>query len=272
MVIEPRRIQAATLAGRFYPAEKEFLGNVVERYFATVVTNSGENRSRTVPKAVIAPHSGYIYSGPVAAAAFAVWKSAFEHIRRLVVIGPSHQFDFPGLALPDATTFATPLGELSLDHDSCEMILKHKFVRVFQAPYENEQSIEVLLPFLQRIAPDIQIVPLITGHADSSQIAALIEELWGGEETVFVISSDLSRSQKYTVARRMDSDTSDAIQKFEASKINSDHACGYRAIRGFLKAALQREMSCQIVDLRNSADTAAVDIDITGFGAFHFYE
>jgi len=260
----------ATLAGRFYPAEKEFLGKVVDRYLGVV--DAAVCQSESIPKAVIAPHSGYINSGPVAAAAFFPWKQMAGSIHRIILLGPSHQYDFPGVALPDAVKFETPLGELSLDQNACEQILRHRFVRIFQAPHENEQSIEVELPFLQRIVPQFEIVPLIVGRADCSQLASLLDELWGGEETVLVISSDLSHRNDYTAAKKIDSATGEAIRNFEAAKINADQACGHRILRAFLKLALKRKMACKMMDLRNSADISGTSADIIGFGAFQFFE
>jgi AmmeMemoRadiSam system protein B len=268
MILDSHRVHKATLAGRFYPAEKEFLRKVIDRYFSLVSTGSAGPGK--LPKAIIAPHSGYIFSGPVAASAYAPWQN--HEAGRVILLGPSHQYDFPGVALPDASSFETPLGEVSLDQTICQELLKYKFVRVFQAPFENEQSIETELPFLQRLFSAFQIVPLIVSQVETAQLTTLFSELWKLPDTLFVISSDLSRHHDYAKAKKLDLATAKSIQTFDSPKITSDQACGHRIIKAFLKFALKQKVTCHLADLRNSGDTAAATGDITGFGAFHFYD
>jgi AmmeMemoRadiSam system protein B len=260
------RIRPAAQAGKFYPQEPEFLARVVDRSL-----QDAKSRGEW-PKAVIAPHGGFIYSGAVAAEAFGPWTRHCQNVRRLILMGPSHHYDFPGVALPDSNFYSTPLGQVPVDLETSQALLAHRFVRVFEAAHFPEHSLEALLPFLQRIFPEAGIVPLIVGRADATHVSLLVDELWGGDETALVVSSDLSRHQTYETGQKIDRNTARAIQHLDINKITADQACGFQCIRGFLKSAVRREMRASIADLRNSGDTANLDADITGFGAFHFFE
>lgn len=264
-----QEIRPAFHAGTLYPAEREFLGRVVDGFLAGKKSAQRSEVGGIFPKAIIAPHGGYVYSGEVAGSAFAAWRGAA--VRRVVLVGPSHTYDFPGIALPDTSIFTTPLGELHVDVEAAEIIQKFSYVRRFEAAHHAEFTVEVQLPFIQRLFGEPTIVPLITGQVDSRHVAALINSLWGGSETVFVISSDLSRCHEASLARKIDANTARAIQEFRYGVVTVDQACGYRAIRGFLQAALKREMRCVLAELRNSGDVESAD-DVTGYGAFHFFE
>ncbi len=255
-------------AGQLYPANHDFLAKVVDEYLGAV---DRDNTPET-PKAVIAPHGGFIHSGRIAAKAFAPWKDRCPLARRIVLIGPSHHYDFPGIALPDSSRFETPLGQSEVDCEAREILRKHRFVRVFEAAHYPEHALEVLLPFVQRIFPAASIVPLILGHAEVSHISTVVHDLWGGEETIFVISSDLSHNHSYEIAQKIDHQTARSIRNFEFARLTADQACGYQAVRAFLKSAVHREMRCLVADLKNSADATGEMTAVTGFGAFHFFE
>jgi MEMO1 family protein len=256
----------AMAAGKFYPADPEFLGKVVDDYLHAGAETEGE-----LPKAVIAPHSGFIYSGPVAGSAFRAWRDAHE-IHRVVLIGPSHLYEFPGLALPDATVFSTPLGEIEVDVDCTEELKKLSFIRVFEGAHEPEHSLEVELPFLQKLFTNFTIVPIVTGVTEPEQVATALGVVWGGPETLIVVSSDLSHYHSYAGAKRDDAVTARMIESLDYRELTPDRACGAHAIRGLLKTALNREMRCELRDLRNSGDTAGIESEVIGFGAFHFFE
>lgn len=260
-----QEIRPAAHAGTLYPADRDFLAKVVDNYCRVVDEAPDEH-----PKAIIAPHGGFVYSGSTAGSAYRGWTENKE-VRRVVLIGPSHTFDFPGVALPDTTVFVTPLGELQVDRETAEKLEKFSFVRRFEAAHHPEHSIEVQLPFVQRLFGGVAIVPLVTGRVDSKQVSALIDSVWGGAETVFVISSDLSHHQSFETALKMDQSTARAIQEFRYAVITVDQACGYRAIRGFLQAAIKREMRCVLKDLKNSGETGPEN-EVTGYGAFQFFE
>lgn len=258
-----QEIRPAAHAGTLYPADREFLAKVVDGFLGDGAP------SRDFPKAIIAPHSGYVYSGKVAGSAFASWRDC--PARRVVLIGPSHSFDFPGVALPDTSVFTTPFGEIHVDTEMLAELEKFSFARRFEAAHYPEHAIEVQLPFVQRIFGDATIVPLITGRAEMRQVAAMVEALWGGPETVFVISSNLSRHQDDETRPKIDRHTARAIQEFRHGVITVDQACGYRAIRGFLNVAMRREMRCEMRALGNSGDLDE-ESGVTEFGAFQFFE
>jgi hypothetical protein len=225
------------------------------------------------PKAVIAPHAGYIYSGPIAASAYAQLAPACDTIKRVILLGPSHYVLFDGLAAPSAKAFATPLGTVPVNtaavRDLCTRLPQ---VSVRDEAHMDEHALEVQLPFLQVTLADFKIVPLLVGEASDEDIAAVIEALWGGDETRIVISSDLSHYHDYATAQAIDSETARIIESLNAKKLRGDLACGCRPICGLLNAAKERGLACHVVDLRNSGDTSGDRDRVVGYGAFVFTE
>ena len=223
------------------------------------------------PKAVIAPHAGYVYSGPIAASACARFAPAREIIKRVVLIGPSHRVPFKGLATTSAEAFATPLGAVPVDtvaiHDLCSRLPQ---VCVLDEAHAHEHSLEVELPFLQVVLADFKIVPLAVGDANDEQVAEVIEALWGGDETRFVISSDLSHYHDYATAQELDAATARAIEALRPQDIGGEQACGRSPVCGLLRAAQKRGLRAHSVDLRNSGDTAGSRNEVVGYGAFVF--
>jgi AmmeMemoRadiSam system protein B len=222
------------------------------------------------PKAVIAPHAGYIFSGPIAGSSFHPWLEEAAKITRIVLIGPSHYVYFDGIALPSATKFATPFGDVAVDMDAGKQLRELPQLQVFDPAHEQEHCLEVELPFLQRTLKDFQIVPLVVGEASDDEIREVIDLLWGGPETRIVISSDLSHYHSYDAARRLDRTTADNIEAQLPDKLTGNHACGYRPIRGFLRAAEAHGLCAETTDLRNSGDTAGPRDRVVGYGAFLF--
>lgn len=263
-----QEVRPAVNAGKFYPADPEFLGKVLDGYLQA--EDVGPELPQ-IPKAVIVPHSGYIYSGAIAGAAFRAWRGA-EGIERVVLMGPSHTYDFSGFALPDTSVFLTPLGEVEVDARAVRELKRLSFVRVFEAAHEPEHSLEVELPFLQKLFGEVQIIPLITGTVSAEQVVQALDFIWGGNETVIVVSSDLSHYHDYATAQRSDAVTARMIESFDYMQLTADQACGCEAIRGFLKTGLRREMRCETRDLRNSGDTAGMEAEVIGFGAFQFFD
>ena len=261
-------IRPAAHAGLLYPADPAFLSRVVDSYISDGTKELDPKIEGFMPKAIIAPHGGYVFSGKIAGCAFAPWRN--KTAGRVVIIGASHTLDFPGVAVPDSSVFTTPLGELHVDEEIVRKLEQHKEVRRFEAAHHPEHAIEVQLPFVQRLFGAPAIVPLITGRIDSPRLAALLDSIWGGPETVFVVSSDLSEHHTGETARRIDRNTARAIQEFRHSVITIDQACGYRAIRALLQIAAHREMRCHLASLRTSGEIGATEL--TGYGAFHFYE
>lgn len=260
------RIRPPAVAGMFYPREKETLRAAIAESFAAARTG-GEN-APAMPKAVIAPHAGYIYSGPVAASAYAHLAPLADAIRRVVLLGPSHHIGFPGLALPGADAFATPLGMVPVDRAAVTGLAGFNQVDVVPAAHAAEHSLEVHLPFLQTILDRFTLVPLVVGDAAPDDVAAVLETLWNDPETLIVVSSDLSHYHDYDTARRMDAATSAAIEALDDARIGWDDACGRLAVCGLLRVARDRGLAARTVDLRNSGDTAGPRDRVVGYGAY----
>jgi len=258
-------VRPAAVAGRFYPFSAHALDRMVDEFLSEAKTGG----TRT-PKAVIAPHAGYIFSGPIAGSSFHPWLEESGKISRIVLIGPSHYVYFDGLALPSAMKFATPFGDVVVDTDAVKQLRELPQVKVFDPAHEQEHCLEVELPFLQRTLQDFQIVPLVVGEASDEEVREVLDLLWGGPETRIVVSSDLSHFHGYEAARRLDRATADHIEAGHGGQLTGNHACGYRAIRGFLLAAAARGLAVETTDLRNSGDTAGPRDHVVGYGAFLF--
>ncbi len=260
------QIRPPAVAGRFYPDGATPLRSSVERYLRQA------RRTYVVPKAVIAPHAGYVYSGPVAGTAFAHWLEmpGADQVRRIVVMGPSHQIAFDGVALSGAAAFQTPLGQVAVDAEVCGQLAELPGVKYFEEAHILEHSLEVELPFLQYLFHDFTLVPLVVGRASDGQVADVLEKVWGGPETLFVISSDLSHYLDYETANALDRATSKSIERLEPQEIREHQACGRIPIRGLLVASRHLGFKAHQVDLRNSGDTAGSKDRVVGYGAFIF--
>jgi AmmeMemoRadiSam system protein B len=257
----------AAVAGSFYPGDPSALAAEVTSYLAAAPAAPEGGRA---PKAIIAPHAGYMYSGPVAACAYARIAPRAGTVERVVLAGPAHRVYVPGVALPAAREFATPLGAVALDPEAVRIASEFPFVEVSDRAHALEHSLEVHLPFLQAALGRFRLVPLVVGDASPDEVAALLEALWGGEETLVVVSSDLSHYLPYESARRRDGGTARAILDLEASLAPED-ACGAAPINGLLALARRRGLEPELVDLRNSGDTAGSRDRVVGYGAFAFH-
>lgn len=257
-------IRKPAVAGSFYSADPRELHSQLSAFLEAVAP------AGPVPKAIIAPHAGYIYSGPIAASAYVRLKPARGTIRRVLLLGPAHRVAFPGLALPDAAYLQTPLGALALDQEAVAAISDLPQVRVYDAAHVREHSLEVHLPFLQETLGDIGVVPLVVGDASAAEVAEVLERLWGGAETLIVISSDLSHYHDYATAQRMDRATSRAIEALRYEDIGYHDACGRIPMSGLLHAARRHGLVGRTVDLRNSGDTAGTRDQVVGYGAYVF--
>lgn len=254
------------VAGMFYPADAEGLQDMVQGLLGPLEAG-GE-----APKAVIAPHAGFIYSGPVAARAYRVLARARSVIRRIVLLGPSHRVAFDGLALSSARYFATPLGNVPVDQGAYGAIKALPQVHVLDAAHEMEHSLEVHLPFLQLALDDFHLVPIVVGEAAPGAVSEVLDRLWNGPQTRFVVSSDLSHYHDYQTARRLDEVTSQAIESLRFEDIGYDQACGRNPINGLLKLARAHGLKARILDQRNSGDTAGPRDRVVGYGAYALTE
>lgn len=255
-------IRPPAVAGMFYPGERHELLRQVQQFLAEVSVTAPQ------PKAVILPHAGYIYSGPVAASACSQLRERAASITRVVLLGPDHRVGFRGIAAPSADYFETPLGIIPVDQQAIRAL---SGVMVFDAAHQQEHSLEVQLPFLQQVLGEFSLVPLVVGSVGQGEVAAVLRQLWGGDETLIVVSSDLSHYHDYETAQRLDAATTDAIEHFDGASIGPDDACGYHGVRGLLQVAAEKGLRELTLDVRNSGDTAGPREQVVGYGSYLFY-
>lgn len=257
-----QKIRYPAVAGTFYPADPDQLLNMVDAYL------NDAKKDAKVPKAIIVPHAGYIYSGPVAASAYARLLQNRSQITRVILLGPSHRIGFNGLAVSSADTFITPLGAIPLDTEAIKQLAKLDFVQYLDQAHELEHSLEVHLPFLQQTLDQFTLIPVVAGDAPAEQVSELLEQLWGGPETLVVISSDLSHYHDYATAQKLDRETSDKIEQMRYEQLDYHSACGRVPIRGLLALAKKKSLKVKTIDLRNSGDTAGDKDRVVGYGAY----
>jgi len=256
------------VAGTFYPADPDELYQTVNELLKK---SQAKNASPFSIKAIIVPHAGYIYSGELAAQAYASLRDQKDKIKTLVLLGPAHKVHFRGIAAPDANEFKTPLGSVPVDQNAIEnLIEKFPFVQRIPQAHRDEHSLEVQLPFLQGLLPDFSLIPLVVGDSLPDQVDKIVDFLWGNESTLIVISTDLSHFHSYTEAQTMDSQTADAIESLQPQGLNGDMACGYLPVSGLLLSARRRQMWPQRVGLCNSGDAAGDKSRVVGYGAWLF--
>lgn len=260
------RIRPPAVAGLFYPGRPAELRDAVSEYLAQApaVTDAP-------PKALIVPHAGYIYSGGIAAAAYSQLAQRCSRIRRVVLIGPSHRVYLQGMAVPAAEAFQTPLGVVPIDRELKARVLAHSQVVEADEPHANEHSLEVQLPFLQMLLNDFTLLPVTLGSVSPPAVAAMLAEIWGGEETLVLVSSDLSHYLPYDAARKLDSITIDAIVRCD-THLTGEQACGCIGINGLSHLARQRGLSIAEIARCNSGDTAGDRHRVVGYGAFGLRE
>lgn len=255
-------IRQPAVAGHFYPAAAEKLQLMVSEYLDQA------RPLQPAPKAVIAPHAGYIFSGPVAASAYAGWHGLGTSVHRVVLLGPAHRVYLRGLAVPANRTFMTPLGAVPVDAEGIAAISTMPGIITDDLPHADEHSLEVQLPFLQTLFPEFALVPIVVGDAKAADIAAVLEKLWGGDETRIVISSDLSHYHDYNTASEIDTATSAAITALDIDSIGPDQACGCMPLRGMMHYARDHGLQIRELDRRNSGDTAGPRDHVVGYGAY----
>ncbi len=257
-------VRNPAVAGMFYPDDPETLRNEVIDFLRHA------KHPTLTPKAIVAPHAGYIYSGPVAASVYAALPNEADRIHRVVMFGPAHRLAFRGIAYSDADYFRTPLGDIPVDKATLAEVAALPHVHPFEAAFEGEHCLEVQLPFLQLTLDDFRIVPFLVGDATADEVAEVMERLWDGDETLFVISSDLSHYLDYDSARAIDSRTTQAIEALQPEAISYDQACGRTPLTGLLKVAKHHGLKPVTLDLRNSGDTAGPRNQVVGYGAYAF--
>ena len=255
-------VRPAAVAGYFYPADAGELLSMIRQLMDKI------SASGPAPKALIAPHAGYIYSGRTAAIAYATLKPISENISRVILLGPAHRVYVKGLALSSADYFATPLGNIKIDQEAIKQLKNLPQIVTSDAAHQLEHSLEVHLPFLQTLLKDFTLVPLVVGEATPQEVSEVLELFWGDPHTMVIISSDLSHFHDYETAKRIDAITTHAIENLELEKIGSEQACGCMPMRGMLQLARNKKLTVKTLDVRNSGDTAGTRDRVVGYGAW----
>ena len=270
-------IRPPAVAGRFYPADPAELRRTVQTFLSEAQTTANRSLTADRPpsttpsaKAIIAPHAGYMFSGPIAGSAFAQFLPDKARIQRIVLIGPAHFVPVRGVAAPGWESFSTPLGSIPVDAALLAALEPMPQVSIANQPHAPEHSLEVELPFLQVVLEQFTLLPLVAGDAGTREIAEVLDKVWGGPETRIVVSSDLSHFLDYRTARELDSETARAIVGLQPDALGEDSACGRVPIRGLLEVARRRGLKARLLDLRNSGDTAGSRQEVVGYGAFAF--
>lgn len=260
-------IRYPAVAGLFYPADAQELRASVRDY----LQQAKPPAEAKPPKAIIVPHAGYVYSGPIAASAYKRLLPLRGIVSRVVLLGPAHRVAVRGLALPSSTSFMTPLGRIEIDSEIAGALTALPQVSVNNATHADEHSLEVHLPFLQEVLGEFKLVPLVVGDATAEQVAEVLEAVWGGDETLIVISSDLSHYLDYDTATALDRKTSNTIEALEYEQLSYDQACGRIPVSGLLCLARKKGLHGETIDLRNSGDTAGSRDRVVGYGAYVFH-
>jgi AmmeMemoRadiSam system protein B len=260
MVVRP-----SAVAGQFYPRDADRLRKQVSDLLANIAMPI-----KNIPKALIVPHAGYVYSGATAAAAFATLRDGAQTIRRVVLIGPAHYVHVRGIAAPTVDAFETPLGRVPVDKSALNAIAGLPFVIQDDLAHAPEHALEVELPFLQTLLVSFQVVPLLVGDATPEEIAQMMLQLWESSGTLIVVSTDLSHYHNYETARRLDAATAAAIEHGDWASLGPHQACGSRAVAGLLLETGRRDLKIRRLSLCNSGDTAGARDRVVGYGAWMF--
>lgn len=260
------RIRMPVVAGMFYPADPGELGQLVDQLLAQAAAAPPGDP----PTALIAPHAGYPYSGPIAASGYLRLQAVADRIRRVVLLGPSHRVPFTGLAMTQAERYGSPLGEVILDRATLNVLSRLPQVKILDPAHAFEHSLEVQLPFLQRVLRDFTLVPLVVGEASPQAVAQVLDAVQA-DDTLIIVSSDLSHYHDYATAQKLDQQASQAIAALRHEDLAPEQACGHHPIAGLLQHARQRGLRCEIVDMRNSGDTAGDKAQVVGYGTYAFY-
>lgn len=254
-------VREPAVAGTFYPNDPVTLSSLIDTYL------EGEPVGTDCPKALIAPHAGFVYSGPVAGSVYRLLAPFHARIRHVVLMGPSHRVAFRGMAVPHASVFRTPLGDIPVATDTIARIAGHHSVIYRDDAHAAEHSLEVHLPFLQQVIDDFDLVPVVVGDAAPEDVSAVLSDLWGNEDTLIVISTDLSHYLPYDSARRVDANTVKKIENLEGT-LHGHEACGCRAVNGLLHYLKSNGLGVETIDVRNSGDTAGDRSRVVGYGAW----
>ena len=263
------RVRPPAVAGRFYPADADELRDLVDRLLGGV--RAGPRP--VLPAAVVAPHAGYRYSGPVAAAAYAQLTAAPDAVTRVVLLGPAHSWPLDGMAVPAVDALATPLGTVAVDADARTAATAVPGVAVDDRPHDGEHSLETQLPFLQRVlGPGIAVLPVLVGRTPPASVAALLTAVLAVDGALAVVSTDLSHYLDRSKARERDAATAAAVLARNGDALHPADACGFHPLRGLLRHAADRDFVVELLGLGTSADAGGDPRRVVGYGAFLLHE
>ena len=251
----------------FYPADMQTLHSDVVGYLSSVKT---QENALTCPVAIIAPHAGYIYSGPIAASVYARLVPFKDEISRVVLLGPSHRVPLSGIAASSADYFNTPLGNIAVDTQAVNELIQTSQVKILDEAHALEHSLEVHLPFLQEVLTEFKLIPLVVGDTQPETVAKILDSLSQTQNTLIVVSSDLSHYENYETAKVLDQKTSDNIENLNRDDIQYNDACGRNPVNGLIEFARNHHLIATTIDLRNSGDTAGDRDKVVGYGAYVF--
>jgi hypothetical protein len=254
----------AQVAGLFYPAEADQCAALIDAAMARATPPA------LAPKAVVAPHAGYVYSAPIAGSAYKLLAQRKDEIKRVVLTGPNHRMPLRGMAAPSAESWSTPFGPLPIDRASLDKALSLPDIAVNDSPFAGEHSLDVHMPFIKRVLGDVAVLPILIGQAKAESVGRVLDALWGGPETAIVISSDLSHFHDYETARAKDGEAGKAIEALRSDLLKDDMACGRYGIHGLIERARSHDLRATAIDIRNSGDTAGGKDRVVGYGAFAF--
>lgn len=255
------------MAGVFYPENAPQLRRAVLDF----VHEHAPAATAPPPKALIVPHAGYLYSGTVAGCGYRLLEGAGAGIRHVVLLGPSHRVPMRGMAVPSDDSFATPLGEIPIDEAGRQRLRELGLVGIADAPHASEHSLEVQLPFLQAMLGEFDLLPVAVGLAPPEQVARALEAVWNGPETLIVVSSDLSHYHTYAEARHLDDETTRSILA-RRGDLSDEQACGAYGINGLMVVARHKGLRIELLDQRNSGDTAGDRSRVVGYGCYSLHE
>ncbi len=257
-------VRQPSVANQFYPANVLELEAQIDQYLSVDATTA-------IPKAIIVPHAGYIYSGGIAGQVFSNIIKVADQIKRVVLFGPAHRWGFRGVASSDVDYFLTPLGSIPVDKALQQFAVEEAGVLLEERAFDGEHCLEVQLPFLQKTLNDFKILPLIIGDCESDKVVSLMEALWGEEDTLIVISSDLSHFLDYDHCVAKDRRTADAINEKKYQTLDYHDACGRTGVKAVLKIAQEKQLTVEEVAICNSGDTAGNKERVVGYGGWLIY-
>jgi len=258
----------AAVAGTFYPRDHDELTQSILQMLQVAATLQPESTTeQTSIRTIIAPHAGYIYSGPIAASAYHYIQPSASTIENVILIGPAHRAAVTTCVCPTARWFETPLGKIPIAQDILEPLVKQKLLYIDQHAHQFEHSLEVHLPFLQTLCSDFTLIPLLVGDCAAQNIVDIIS-LLQTDNSLLIVSTDLSHFLDYQSANQRDKKTTAAIESLDYSAIGPEDACGCVALSGLLLHAQQQGLHINSVDYRNSGDTAGNKNRVVGYGAY----